>query len=493
MSPAAESPPSRLSGWKDIANYFHKGVRTVQRWEKELGLPVHRLNTGKGEIVFALTAELDAWSTRIEHQHLGRITGEEAGVRGAEGRDEERDGTARSRRGRRFWLFGGAGLLALLVAGIVLAPMVRTGPASVGAEPHHWTVENNELRIFSAAGQPLWARTFDFPLTEQLYRNLAAAGRQPVLIEDLDGNGKREVLFLSEPASGSPTRGLYCFNSDGTLRFRHQPAKTVRYGDVDYAAPWRAGVVAVTRNAAGSAAIWFASMHRTWFPTVLEKLTPQGQVVGEYWSDGQILTVLGATLHGRKVVLVGACNNETKGASLAVLDEGRPTGSAPARRAEYQCRNCPPGMPLAFSIFPRLEVAEAVGAIATVDHILTDHEDQITVRVQQLSLSGADHLDLNAHVYYLVNADMRVTHAELGSDVPIARRQLELVGRLSQHSARSDALQLFPIWRWVGATLERVDQPEGLLAEHRQTALAARPTSVRLVASGHRGSETRER
>ena len=28
-----------FSGWKDIANYLGKGVRTIQRYERELGLP----------------------------------------------------------------------------------------------------------------------------------------------------------------------------------------------------------------------------------------------------------------------------------------------------------------------------------------------------------------------------------------------------------------------------------------------------------------------
>ena len=33
-----------LSSWKDIARYMGKGVRTVQRWERHLGLPVRRPN-----------------------------------------------------------------------------------------------------------------------------------------------------------------------------------------------------------------------------------------------------------------------------------------------------------------------------------------------------------------------------------------------------------------------------------------------------------------
>jgi FG-GAP-like repeat/FG-GAP repeat len=52
---------SRLDSWKDIAAYLRRDVSTVIRWEKEKGLPVHRLAGGKRSAVFALTDEIDAW------------------------------------------------------------------------------------------------------------------------------------------------------------------------------------------------------------------------------------------------------------------------------------------------------------------------------------------------------------------------------------------------------------------------------------------------
>jgi TolB-like protein/Tfp pilus assembly protein PilF len=51
----------RLESWKEIANYLHKGVRTVQRWEKEEGLPVHRHLHDKLSTVYAYKDEIDAW------------------------------------------------------------------------------------------------------------------------------------------------------------------------------------------------------------------------------------------------------------------------------------------------------------------------------------------------------------------------------------------------------------------------------------------------
>jgi hypothetical protein len=50
-----------LTSWKEIAVHFGKGVRTVQRWEEQLGLPVRRREGSGTGIVLALRGELDEW------------------------------------------------------------------------------------------------------------------------------------------------------------------------------------------------------------------------------------------------------------------------------------------------------------------------------------------------------------------------------------------------------------------------------------------------
>ena len=52
---------SRLDSWKEIAAYLKRGVRTVQRWEREEGLPGHRLGHAERGSVFADTTELNDW------------------------------------------------------------------------------------------------------------------------------------------------------------------------------------------------------------------------------------------------------------------------------------------------------------------------------------------------------------------------------------------------------------------------------------------------
>lgn len=50
-----------LNGWKEIAVYLGRGVRTVQRWEAQAGLPVHRPQGRDRSAVVAFAEEVDAW------------------------------------------------------------------------------------------------------------------------------------------------------------------------------------------------------------------------------------------------------------------------------------------------------------------------------------------------------------------------------------------------------------------------------------------------
>jgi Tfp pilus assembly protein PilF len=51
----------RLDSWKEIAAFFRRDERTVKRWEKERGLPVHRLQGSTTGRVYAYSDELLHW------------------------------------------------------------------------------------------------------------------------------------------------------------------------------------------------------------------------------------------------------------------------------------------------------------------------------------------------------------------------------------------------------------------------------------------------
>jgi hypothetical protein len=50
-----------LNSWKEIACYLNRGIRTVQRWEADLGMPVHRPRGIGRSAVVAVRCEIDGW------------------------------------------------------------------------------------------------------------------------------------------------------------------------------------------------------------------------------------------------------------------------------------------------------------------------------------------------------------------------------------------------------------------------------------------------
>lgn len=54
-------PEKTLVSWKEIASFLERAERTVKRWERDRGLPVHRVPGGGRGGVFAYAEELRGW------------------------------------------------------------------------------------------------------------------------------------------------------------------------------------------------------------------------------------------------------------------------------------------------------------------------------------------------------------------------------------------------------------------------------------------------
>ena len=66
---------SVFTSWKEISDHLGKGVRTVQRWEVELGLPVHRADGSSARAIFAVPEELDAWARSHPRARAAAVVG----------------------------------------------------------------------------------------------------------------------------------------------------------------------------------------------------------------------------------------------------------------------------------------------------------------------------------------------------------------------------------------------------------------------------------
>lgn len=452
MSTALEPDRGRLSGWKEIALHLGKGTRTVQRWEKLYGLPVHRIGREGGEIVFAFRDEIDRWLAATDRERDGDEIpslreGYQADAGPAPPPAAPDAARPRARRGRG-WAVAGM-LLALggVALGVWLAlrrpPAEGAWPARAAShQPASWRLANEALTVFDADGALVFGHQFGFPLRDSGSSETwpPERGSPPVLIADIDGDGPAEVLVRAHGVDRVNCR-LYCFEGDGRLRFVHQPTGSRRFGDDEYGEPWLDYKVFIARRADGSRRLWAVFTHNLMFPSVLEELDPHGSVRQEYWSNGFIEFVAETAWIGRPVVLVGATNNDFRAASLAVFPPDRVTGAAPSVRPAYACRNCLPGGPEAYFLFPSLCIARRSGQAGVIE-AWVERGDRIRVTVMQGAAGGA--------TYYTLGPDGSGLAAEISREFQAAHAVLERQGVLDHPFGPSDDRDMFPVRRWDG-------------------------------------------
>jgi TolB-like protein/Tfp pilus assembly protein PilF len=141
------TPEDRLESWKEIASYLKRDVRTVQRWEKKEGLPVHRHVHEKLGSVYAYKSELDAWWHHAEHASLPEASADdpveevaeepavEAAPDAAEPEKLEAEAAPRA-EWRRWWIVV-AIVIVLLAVGYGVRQWIRpaTGHQTLAVRP----------------------------------------------------------------------------------------------------------------------------------------------------------------------------------------------------------------------------------------------------------------------------------------------------------------------------------------------------------------------
>lgn len=448
MADRPESGTDRLTSWKEIAAYLGRGVRTAERWEQELGLPVHRLEGKKRDIVHALPEELDAWLEEHSHQ-LDRNNADPTAptpspAAPAAGRSQsptprqEPGGSARvgaELPWLRVWVVRGA------VTALVLA-LLWGGWRSwswLTATPADYRVEGHNLIVLDKSGRELWRHTFDFPLSENEYKmarspGFGPPGRHLAALRDFNGDGHRELLFGVAPAEGLyEERALLCFDHQGRILWRYQPTRTVHYGDHrapgdhHFKPPYSfGGFYFFSKGEGAPDAIWVTFLRAPWFPAVIAKLNAEGELLGEYWHAGNVGVLAEATIAGRHVILAGAVNNEHISPSISVLDYENPTGFSPAANPAYLCQNCPSGSPLAYLRLPRSELGRTLEAYETIRYIRLFGDDTLQIATR-ITTQNTAYLDLTT---YYFDQDLRLVDVTIGSSYAALHNKLKMEGML---------------------------------------------------------------
>jgi hypothetical protein len=354
-----------LQSWKEIATFLGVTVRSVQRWESG-GLPVYRQGDGRKARVFAYPDELKQW---LEAGGMREREPESEAVAAQPGSPPQGHRIPR----KAWWAAAG---VALALAAVVLW---RTGVFPAVPVPAHWTLDGSTLRVLDAAEHLCWEKTL-----QPFGPAFDARVIDKVVIADIDGDGRAEVLLSYVPAGHEQAGRLMCFDHRGRLRWESRFGAARSFGTRQFDANY-IGVFVKPVTAAGRRLLLTVANHHIWYPAQAALLDPaSGKVVEEYWHPGAITHCVIHDIDGdgQPEAVLGGVNNPGDGLGhpgVAVLK--LPFSKAP-RPGVAEGDPFPPvtgGGELAYALFPMADFCRAQGQLGAVRVMSVDPYRRILV------------------------------------------------------------------------------------------------------------------
>jgi hypothetical protein len=355
--PSAGASRAVYRSWKAIAGHFGASVRTVQHWELNRNLPVHRMPGERGR-VYAFVDELDAWQ-----RSAGVETEQKAG-------------------GGPKWIWAAGAALGL--AAVVAAAgywWAETRP-----RPDSWVVEGRDLMAVGADGEALWRHTFPKPVWRRWLappEGLMEYRTMPV-VSDFDGDGANEVAAVywpkDEPAAAPE---LLAFDSDGSpeWRYRARPAETAAGRPLE--GPYDVLMVLAAPLPGRPPALVAVSNQRGGFASQVAVLSARGEVVREYWHSGHMLHADIAAAAGCGTVIYFAARHAATGRSeLVALNPLTLGGASEEEDPKYRIAARTAGREVARFRFNASELARQLGA-ETVPADVRIRDGRVQVSVSQ--------------------------------------------------------------------------------------------------------------
>lgn len=399
----------RLDSWKAISDYLGRDVRTVQRWERERQLLVHRVpGAGRG-VVFAFKPEIDTWLAAPD-------TLAEVAVAGAP--------EPRPRPGRRV-----ARLAWLAAVAAVSAVAIWSWPFAVdlaSVRPVQVEVTPIDVRAKDAVGTDLWQ--WRFPVEGRP----AVQARGDVSEIDGDVFAGAESFYRGTANGATPVGGrVWRISASGQTRWEHSADGTVvQYGDASYRSPWILRDLLLTARPDGRRLV-VAWTHDLWWPSFLEVLDEDRHIRAVFHNPGWIRGSGWLPQVPDRLVASGT-SNPHDAAMVALIDTSHHVTTAPPPEdSAFRCGNCGTKPPLKYVVFPRSEVNRVTGAFVNYG-VPQVRDGRITVRTQESD--RADPL-AGAEVVYEFDEALRLRRVTYSDRYWEIHATLERDGRLSHTRA----------------------------------------------------------
>jgi hypothetical protein len=360
----------KLEGWSQIATYLDMGIRTLQDYEKNHGLPIIRVGKGKKPRIVAYKVELKKW---LDEFYVRKDDEEQQTEKEVPNEQTEQVGKVTisnplKRRLNKYLRTGLYSLLLIFVGVIVGAVFVSFDRQKIG-HPMDFNIVGSQLIILGENGRELWR--YDTGLRElwpenkyrkcfQFKRHEMGAVFLPrIIIRDVNADGLNEVLFSTRTLSEYGAGTLHFFDSKGGGKWSFSGARELIFGKTIYSNDTRIfGIEVCNLDNKGTPEIVVIGGHIPYFPSYLVVLDINGNIHGEFWNSGYMEDVVFKDFNGdgRKEVVVSGVNNEYKQGFLAVFDSNDIRGASPQQDERYICRDFEPSSAKFYIRFPRTDV-----------------------------------------------------------------------------------------------------------------------------------------
>lgn len=413
----SENGRQRLTSWKEIAAHVGRDVRTVLRWEKDRGLPIHRVPGATGRVVFAYTDELDAWARGDSAAKAGQPPPIPGPVTETVAPPPPVAARAAPISGRR----RAAAASAVVVAIAAGTWGVREWKAS--SAPLDIVPTETAIVARTSDGSERWR--YSFPEGEKAVH---LTGRAPQFGEMAGGD---VIAATSYSVQGSDQQGrsgeLLRFTRRGALKSVFRFDDRLAFANGPYAPPWVIRDFRVRSTGTGLR-IAVAGHHFEWWPSIVTILDESWKRIGTFINAGWV-----ERLHwiSDERLLIAGFANEQDGGMIALLDTKALDGQSPtARDGGFHCAGCGGGAPLRYVVMPRSEINRASGAPFN-RVVLTVKPDSVLARTIEMSANAAA-----PDVVYEFTPNLDLIRASFSDRYWEMHRELEVAGKIAHTRAQ---------------------------------------------------------
>ncbi len=284
----------RLIGIKAIADYLEMSPRNVYRWEKELGLPLHRVAGKLRHRVYADVDELEAWLA--SHDQARDHVAREGGASG------------RHRLWSRRQLLLAVSMIAAVLSALILYMVAGNGRQQPLA---HVSCNGYMAEARASDGSLLWAyRISDGPINQAGIDLLTS-------MMDIDGDGHSELVTRAYD-SESDEFSLRLFDHHGKILWSRQAGTEQTYGGVSLNNNYRCSQTFFIKDGQGRVLIISVWRNRERFQTIISCHDTDGECFASYQHTGALTTIVTADLDGDGVseIIFSGTNNLLSGEGI---------------------------------------------------------------------------------------------------------------------------------------------------------------------------------